>query len=364
MFCSGVSNDLPVVNSSEKWSVWENGSEVVIGLIQESMSAIGWKTYLFAACFRVPLELTLHIGKFDCNQIFELAVNYSILVLCDTLPSLIVVPNTSGCLALGSQVLLFWSVTCYRMVNVWICCRAAEVDKWFVHHASSLFKILLHLLPKHAFKCLQDLIFIVLFKHVSEFGYLFAFLAAGEHFVSVDVELDDLLLAIFKLTLHQLNSTKFIVAFFSLALYLMLLNFCNRVWFAAHIASNFILFVYFHDDFGRRLHQPILALWTLVVISETAPFAEQQATLQVLTFLGIVNNFLATVADKIFVQLVNWRLTQPHDVESLSILQHDLIILVCVLVWGDCTVIMNGAVCLVEFTQLLYQHVSWLMFSS
>ena len=71
-----------------------------------------------------------------------------------------------------------------------------------------MFKILLHLLPKHGFERFEDFIFVVLLEHISKFRDFLAFLAANLHVVVIDLELDDVFGWRF-----ELNSTKLVVAF-------------------------------------------------------------------------------------------------------------------------------------------------------
>ena len=40
MFCSGVSDDLPVVSTSKERPIGSDGSEVIVGLVEEGMPAI------------------------------------------------------------------------------------------------------------------------------------------------------------------------------------------------------------------------------------------------------------------------------------------------------------------------------------
>lgn len=79
---------------------------------------------------------------------------------------------------------------------------------------------------------------------------------------------------------------------------------------AADVASDLILMVDLHDDFRRTLHQTVLAPRTLPVVSFAAHHAEHLAAIRVLALLGVVYNLLAHATQKVFVELVDWRVTK------------------------------------------------------
>ena len=82
-----------------------------------------------------------------------------------------------------------------------------------------LFNILLHFLSEHRFKCFKYFVFIILFQHIWKLCNLFTFFAAGNHFVSIDVEFYETLL--WRFWIVEFNTAKFIITFFSLAIYFM-----------------------------------------------------------------------------------------------------------------------------------------------
>ena len=140
---------------------------------------------------------------------------------------------------------------------------------------AGLLQVLLHLLSEHALKSFEDFVLIVFLEHVGELCDLLALLTARQHFIAVDVELDDGLLAVLECALLQLDAAELVVALLSLTVDFVLVDLLDRERLATHVARDLVLLVYFHDDLGGLLHQAIHALWTLVVVSLTALLAEQ-----------------------------------------------------------------------------------------
>ena len=61
-------------------------------------------------------------------------------------------------------------------------------------------------------------------------------------------------------------------------------------------------------------------IWTLVVITLAAERTEQLATLTVLAFKRLVNNFLTNSTQKVFVKLLNWRRMKSQNIKALILL--------------------------------------------
>ena len=59
VLCSCICYDFEVVNTTQKWSVWDHSTEVVIGFIKECMSEVWGELYFLAGSFWIPAELII-----------------------------------------------------------------------------------------------------------------------------------------------------------------------------------------------------------------------------------------------------------------------------------------------------------------
>lgn len=135
-----------------------------------------------------------------------------------------------------------------------------------------MFEIFLHSFSEHCFKGFENLIFIVFLKKISEFGYLFALLAACYHFDAIHLESEELVTIVScsivagvysdageaaarvrfipRIFLpRQLLPTKLITALHPSAHLLVAENFSDRERQAANGTSYHVLLINLQNDF-------------------------------------------------------------------------------------------------------------------
>lgn len=99
---SSIRDDFPVVDAAEEGSIGHDGSEVIVGLVQESMPEVSRERDFLGRSFLVPAELAARLWV----QILNLVLDG-------------VVSGARKLLIIGGYlVLLFWSVPQLRVVRL------------------------------------------------------------------------------------------------------------------------------------------------------------------------------------------------------------------------------------------------------
>jgi hypothetical protein len=91
----------------------------------------------------------------------------------------------------------------------------------------------------------------------------------------------------------------------------------NRERETTHATSNFILRIYFHDNFRWLLHLSIVAARTLITISLAATSAEELTTISIRALSRIIENLLTYATNEIFINAFETWGAQPQNVETL-----------------------------------------------
>lgn len=199
MFGPGIGDDLPVVLAVHERAIRNHGSEQVVRLEKERVAAVARKADLLRRVVRVPRELVdiraeVQQLQAEAGRLLLLFSSFELLLG----GCFVVAQVPGGGLATRARKVLRFDLCAPSPQQLFVLDARPLVIKAYpvalqllllrLIRIELLLLLLEGLLAQHRLECAQNLLLVLLAKHVGELGHFFALFGAADEFFAHDGE--------------------------------------------------------------------------------------------------------------------------------------------------------------------------------